>query len=72
MMSVLHLERLSSCIAAVEADFSDLEQCLYLSEQRSWHTFKGIRKRLFSVLTARFGYLWGAQYQTSVMQKLLL
>lgn len=56
MTSVLHLERLSSCITAVEADFSVLEQHLYQSElDILLKADEGNRKRLFSLFAARFG-----------------
>lgn len=41
MTTVLHLERLSQFIAAVETALTNLQSSLYPSEQRSWHTFKG-------------------------------
>ncbi|XP_068039978.1 sentrin-specific protease 6 isoform X5 [Anomalospiza imberbis] len=39
------VERLSQFIAAVETALTNLQECLYPSEQRSWHTFKdGLHK----------------------------
>ncbi|XP_066035761.1 sentrin-specific protease 6 isoform X3 [Chamaea fasciata] len=39
------MERLSQFIAAVETALTNLQSCLYPSEQRSWHTFKdGLHK----------------------------